>query len=291
MTFPQASYSRTPALGLPGDIATALPHRTITAKANGAIPFGCAVMVLNADSSDGFNDVMVAVPPTPAVDADSIILTGVSTAGIQIYLPDGGAGLIFDGAVAGKTLQYGYLLEMVCNMHTDWNATTAEVWGYDVEGRPVYDTITIAADTGGTFLANTDQPFCQVTRFEVPAQTGTNGTFTLGNQAAMRQVNARGIAVRNQALQTDGYVDGDEVIVLVQGHIWARPTGVASGSVTRGQIVTVRATAGVGERQGELSNVVDAGDNGYWPRAKWRMDADVYHADTNPNAVAMVEVL
>lgn len=270
----QTSYSQDPAIGAAGRLVRGFdPHLVISGKCTAAVPYGRGVVSLKSvgaltDDPDG----NVQLPPNvPAADVDAFIAGGFSTAGIQTYTADGTSLLDFDGAPIGKTrCTYGRPVQATFNSHADWDATTMEIWGLDVRGRLVYDTITIPDAGNATVVANQEVAFAQLLRVKIPAQSGTNGTFTLGVQGAavpQQEVDLFGVALLVDANteSTTGYAIAETGSFLRRGVIWV----TVENAVSRGQ-------------QAHLRHTSDGGSN--TSLGTWRGDWDAGRAACVPNA-------
>lgn len=132
-------------------------------------------------------------------DADAIIATGASTAGLQTL-----TGASLDGVVGGAVMSPPRMLSFTFSSHADWDATTATVTGKDVDGNTITETFAIP-NGGGS--ANGTTHFARVTSVAIPAQSGTGGTFTMGTRAPVAAVGSSGthVACTSVAGQLHGY--------------------------------------------------------------------------------------
>lgn len=87
-------------------------------------------------------------------------------------------GAQFDGTLGLVTTFPAKRVTVTFNNHGDWDATNAVIEGEDERGAPVSDTIAIP--NGGNATVTGVRQFSRVTSIWIPAQTGTNGTFTIG---------------------------------------------------------------------------------------------------------------
>lgn len=253
----QTAFVATPVVALEGGIATGVPIEIITRSAFAAIRFGAFVVKVIDNNTN-----VCAQPTAAAADVDSIILTGISAVGIQVYVPGGGAGLDFDGAGIGGT---DGIIEPVArnvtltqNAHADWDATASVVAGLDENGKEVTETLTTIADAGGTVTGT--QLFSKIQSYTVPAQTGGNGTFTLGVGTMLGPCNGRttfGVATAQTGLGADtpavGYAANDTVSILRKGQVYV----LAEQAVEIGDPVYVRFVVAGAEVLGRMGNIAD----------------------------------
>lgn len=120
-------------------------------------------------------------------DADAIH-TGGSTAGVQDIT-------VFNGVVAGTVMNPERALAITFNSHADWDATTITVTGTDRNGDTITDTFLVPNGGNATVNGSASKLFSTVTNINVPAQSGTNGTFTLGTRAQVSATGASGTKV------------------------------------------------------------------------------------------------
>ncbi len=102
------------------------------------------------------------------------------------------AELLIDGTVPGdwnrdrignRALAYPRRISFVFSSHANWDATTIVVRGRDALGVQISSNILIA--NGGGTTVTTDKFFSSIERITVPAQSGTNGTCTVGPENTM----------------------------------------------------------------------------------------------------------
>ncbi len=110
------------------------------------------------------------------VDVDSIKTNGASTAGIQSLVAAD-----FDGAIGDDAFTYPRRVTITLNSHADWDATTIVVAGKDANGATYSEDFTVP--NGGNATLTSAGLYTKVTAITVPAQSGTNGTFTVGTRA------------------------------------------------------------------------------------------------------------
>lgn len=131
---------------------------------------------VTAGNGDTAEDVLDALVALINPDPDAIIQTIGSTAGTQI-LDD----TDLDGAVGGGDISPPRNLTFTHNGHADWDATTGIVTGLDPQGRTITEEFSIPNGAGaGAQSVTLSKIFAKVISLAIPAQTGTNGTATLG---------------------------------------------------------------------------------------------------------------
>lgn len=146
----------------------------------------------------------------------------------------------FNGTYGTTELQPARQVTMVLNNNANWDATTAVLTGYNHEGALVSENLSIP-DAGNTTLTSVNR-YRSITSLDIPAQSGTGGTFTLGISAlsagaltaddffgvvvedklksAVSNSNLYGYPGYGAATFEANYVDGDTVPCLYFGHIW-----------------------------------------------------------------------
>lgn len=126
----------------------------------------------------------VAVPAQGGVGATievgvaadtACIANGTSTAAAQVI----DVNSEFNRArVGNRAMPCARSLRLVLSNHADWDATNAVVTGLDINDEVLTETLAIP-NGGNTTVAGT-KFFAQVTRIDIPAQSGTGGTWSLG---------------------------------------------------------------------------------------------------------------
>jgi len=113
---------------------------------------------------------------TIGVAADAgCIASGSSSASAQLL----DANSEFNRArIGNRVMDNPRALSVVLSSHANWDATTMVVHGLDAQLQPLSENFTIP-NNGNTTLTGAKY-FKQVTRVEIPAQSGTSGTFTIG---------------------------------------------------------------------------------------------------------------
>lgn len=111
---------------------------------------------------------------TSRAEPDAIIRRGASTAGTQTLDDE----TELNGSVGGDVFDRPRSLQITFNEHAHWDATTIAVNGKDEAGDDVSENFSVP--NGGNSVVTGAVVFTQVTSVEVPTQSGTAGTFTLG---------------------------------------------------------------------------------------------------------------
>jgi hypothetical protein len=241
----QTSYSNAPALGRAGQIVNA--KECLSAVASGSVRVGFGAQILT--EATGMRPALVGEIAAPAVDVDSVIATIASAASAQSVTSLDGAGV----GGAGALMSPARKLALVLNSHADWDATTATVYGYDAHGLQCQATFTIPNSGNATVAQNEDVFFSRVLSLSIPAQSGTNGTATLGVTADIGLFAQGSLllpaydASREPYTSSNQYSDEDPMSVLKKGTMW-----VALVAGTAGQQVFVRMVESGANYRGQL---------------------------------------
>jgi hypothetical protein len=110
--------------------------------------------------------------------ANAIVATGASSASSQTI-----TGASLDGTVGWRTMATARHITLTLSADAHWDATTATLNGRDVDGNAISESLSIP-NNGGVTLTSTKR-FRTVTSLVIPAQSGTNGTFTVGVAAPL----------------------------------------------------------------------------------------------------------
>ena len=130
---------------------------------------------VTADGTPTVAEVCTALQAAIAglADVDAIVVTGASSASSQTV-----TGAALDGVVGWRTMAVARHITLTLSNDSHWDATTAVLSGRDVDGNAITENLSIP-NNGNTTLTTTKR-FRSVTSLTIPAQSGTNGTFTLG---------------------------------------------------------------------------------------------------------------
>lgn len=125
------------------------------------------------DAATECTAIAVAINALSGVSATAILATGgASTTGVQTL-----SGTALNGSVGTRTMNPPRAVSLVLNSHADWDATTATITGTR-HGAVQTESLSIPNAGGATLV--TTKLFDSVTSVTIPAQSGTNGTFTVG---------------------------------------------------------------------------------------------------------------
>jgi hypothetical protein len=110
--------------------------------------------------------------------ANAIVATGASSGSSQTI-----TGAALDGTVGWRTMATARHITLTLSADAHWDATTATLTGRDVDGNTISESLSIP-NNGGVTLTSLKR-FRTVTSLVIPAQSGTNGTFTVGVAAPL----------------------------------------------------------------------------------------------------------
>jgi hypothetical protein len=258
----QASFTADPRVALPGlkaDHGLTDEISTIVGEAAGIEP---GLFVVRGGTGDerppiaalpgGTGGVMVA-------DVDAIVTAHATAAAPQVLTVADANGVIGDDEISPPKK-----LTFVMNSHADWNATSGDITYEDENGVQVTETLTIP-DGGNATLTTAGY----ATRFigaTVPAQAGTNGSYTIGTSATatLAGTEVLGVSVRTHharldlaASGLDTYEDETSMPVMRRGRIWM----VIENDFKAGDRVLARVIAAGAEKLGAARvGTTDSGD-------------------------------
>lgn len=219
----------------------ALMQDVLSCAAEGTVALGCAVL-------KGTNPRQGKPVAAVALDVDSILATGgASAAAAQTVIASA-----FDGVIGAARIVPAQQITATLNSHADWDATTATFYGEDADGNQLVEDVLIP--NGGNATITTKAAFGRLVSVYIPAQTGTNGTFTIGTnpaQAEFSRADILGISVWQSAHEpytSDSYVDNDEMPVMRRGRCYV----VTEDAVVNGDPVYVRIVVSGADACGQL---------------------------------------
>lgn len=249
----QTTFSNAPALGRAGLVASNLPSETISKIADGAVRVGHAV-VRGTDLQSGIHPGDCKMPGALGAVVNTVATTTASAATPLVLTS--GAGL----AAGAARLSPARKVTLVLNSHADWDATTATIKGLSDEGEFVSETVAIP--NNGNVTLTTNNVFSSVTEIDIPAQTGTGGSFTAGVAAGDAEYVGEflGIAMYDATREPygssfDDYADKDSVPVLIKGDIWVK----VEAAVVDGQQAFFRTNTVSTDVAGQFSGAGGAG--------------------------------
>lgn len=245
----QTTYNNAPTLARAGMLADGFECDILSKIAAGSVRLSHAAAFT---APSGISPGTVLEVPAPTVDTDAIIASGVASAATVQNITTGS----FNGAgvgAGGAEMVPARKLSITLNNHADWDATTATAYGYDANGLACQATFTIPNGGNSTVAQNEEVYFSRVTRLNIPAQTGTNGTLLMGVTAdeALYQPGKLVFplydASREPYTSSDQYSDEDPVSCLSRGRMWV---SVVAG--TAGQQLYMRIVESGSNYRGEL---------------------------------------
>lgn len=244
----QSSYDFAPAAGLPGQIAVRKPSQFLATMiaAMALVPGTC---VFNGPASGNAAGEVGTI--APVADADAIIATGASSGSIQNI-----SGASLDGVIGAGEIYPPRNITLTLSNHANWDSTNATVTGTDENGVTI--TEVLAIPDGGAATVTGATKFRTVTNLNIPAQSGTSGTFTLGVGSLLGSVDhlVAGIVARDETRTAVNYADGELVPIIRNGDAWV----TSETAVKDGDPVWVRVVATGNEVLGALRATPDSND-------------------------------
>jgi len=233
----QTNYRLSERIGRHGAAFETEPPRSVSAYAYAAIRPGD--LAIKPAAFGGLDKVVRTLSAPAAADVDAIIATIGSTAGEQTLSGDD-----LDGIIGADRIFPPRNLTITFNSHGDWDATTGIVRGLDEAGRPQEEDIAIP--NGGNAVVTLKKFFSAVLSLYIPAQTGTNGTATLGTGTSLGPLTALDVAgvvrylARQQVASADAEFEAGDVLNLITEGLVALEVEAA---VSGGEQVFVRLVA------------------------------------------------
>jgi hypothetical protein len=195
-----------------------------------------------------------------AADVDAFKTNLASSASAQTI---SGAGL--NGVVGTGIMRQARNVTITLSSSADWDATEVTVFGLDAFGSPTADTLEIP--NGGNATVAGLALFSAITSVQVPAQSGTGGTGTIGFGDLLGPLDgaAAGIVAFDSSRSALAFAAAEAVPVVRGGRVWvSSETAAAIGGV-----VFVRQVAGAGESVGAIRATPDANDCALLPGARF----------------------
>jgi hypothetical protein len=242
----QTAVTTALAVGREGQIAQGGARDLVSGFASAALKYG---LLLQRGAGDR---VVKPMDVLPAADVDAFAVGPLATAATaQVF-----SGSDFDGVVgAGLVPGYSQRASFVLNNHADWDATVMKVRYENPNGVEVVEDVDIP--NGGNTTVYTLGAVSILKSVHLPAQSGTNGEFTIGQDptAAYVGLDPRifpGIgcydpAKESYAAATEVAQYG-EVDVMKRGRVWV----VVEAAVTDGMPVYVRAVLSGADVRGQF---------------------------------------
>ena len=228
----QLSYSQDPPRGYPGAYAdtgfkdtvsiVVDPNSGTTSATAGIYP---ATVVCSLAEGYGQS------PEAQAAAVDNLILSKASSATpISLANPSD-----FDGAlaaVAASPMAVASRVQLVVDSNTDWDATTATITGIGANGSLISEDLAIPNDGNATLV--TTNYFASVTGIDIAAQTGANGSWTLGftSGASLTAGTVEGIATWDPTKEPPALHGPGQVIPVARtARVWVcSETAVLKGA-------------------------------------------------------------
>lgn len=157
---PEQSFRLTPSTPVAGEVFS--------------FGYGGVVFSVTADASPTIAEIVAALVALTAADPDSIIASGAASA-VTAQTLDAAD---FNGVIGDDEIAPPRNLTITLNSHADWDVSTIVVTGKAPSGRTI--TENFAVPNGGAVTLTGTKVFKSVTTVLIPAQTGTNGTLTMG---------------------------------------------------------------------------------------------------------------
>jgi hypothetical protein len=241
----QTTFSNDPAIAIAGMPADSTPRVTESFVAEGAPVVG----LLCQRGTDRERQV---IPMTSAVaDVDSIVdaTPGIASAATEQTITSASA----DGVIGAGLIIPAQQLTATLNNHADWDATSSIFTYEDVDGKIVRETVLIP--NGGNQTITTLGAARRFISWYIPAQTGTNGTATIGTAPTAPVLSLRdfpGVAMfdasRMPYTTGNAYTDKDECPVIAKGRAYV----TVEDAVTAGDPVYVRTTTSGADVAGQF---------------------------------------
>lgn len=251
----QTSMSTSPGAGPAGTIDSTTHASVKSRLAASALTPGLLALFVATLST-----VRAPVAADSATDADAIIATGGSTAGVQTLTTTS-----LDGVVGDDPMRLARNLTFTFSSHADWDETTITVTGKGAGGE--YLTETFAVPNGGNATVTGNALFSQVDSVSIPAQSGTGGTFLMGTGAKLGPIDAAaaGVVALENTRAAAAYASAEVAPVVRKGRVRV----VTETAVTEGGDVYVRLVVSGDEVYGAFRATPDSTDCARLLRAKW----------------------
>lgn len=242
----QTSMAAAMTIARRGQLAQGGARDIVSARASAALTYGNLVM---RGTGDRVVDPMSAIP---VADVDAFIATPVATAATaQVF-----SGADFDGVVgAGIVPGYSQRASFTLNNHADWDDSIMKVVYENAHGVEVVEDVVIP--NGGNTTVYTTGSVSVLKYIELPAQTGTNGTMTAGQEPTQPYLGLDprvfvGVAVYDPAKEsyagaTEVAANG-EVSVMRRGRIYVQ----VEAAVTDGMPAYVRVVESGADLRGQF---------------------------------------
>lgn len=237
----QTTFGTDPAIAYAGSPADSTPRVTESFVAEGAPVVG----LLCQRGTDKARQVKPVVSLTAA--ATALSASGLtSSASAQTITT-------FNGATGTGVISPAQQITLTLNNHADWDPTTAFVTYENAAGEVVTEPLQIP-NSGNTTLSTVGAAR-RIVQIYLPAQTGTNGTFTVGTIPTSPVFSTRdfpGVAMYDASRMPyttgNAYTDDDDVPVIAKGRVYV----TVEDAVTAGDPVYVRAVTSGADVAGQF---------------------------------------
>lgn len=270
----QTTYLTSPLAGRNGMVADLSLSNIDSYLAENAITYGLIVQQGTEEHQ------AKAVAELPAVDPDAITLTPLASAVTDqdFVLAD------FDGDDEGGPYIPARTITFLLNAHADWDPTQMRVVYIAADGT-IQEAILDIPD-GGDVELKTSIPAGGLRSIHLPAQTGTNGTLTVGLDNTVVELQKEyfpGVAVYAPGVEPSvaavGDVDATDALgVLTKGRLWV----TVEADVEKGDPCYVRMVESGSDLRGQARGSAAVGFARY-PGA-------VFHSAASADAVAQLEL-
>lgn len=276
----QTSYSEAPAIGRVGARADSRFAFALTCVAAGLVAVGRSVFRVPSYGARGAGSnhqptiVYQAPDPAGALDVDAILATGGASATSVGTFDQADA----DGVVGAGIMVPARKPTITFNSHADWDATTGTMRYYNQDRELVSETFSIP--NGGNATVTLTGDMSEYYDVSIPAQTGTNGTFTIGIavlDSSITIADWEGVAELSPMMAGTGSsfdgtegeeIDDKEVFsALRTGSMWV----VTEDACNQGGAVYTR-IAGTGDF-GAFRSDADTANAIVIPNARWGMNS------------------
>jgi hypothetical protein len=186
-----------------------------------------------------------------SADVDAFVTNIASSASIQTL-----SGASLNGAVGALIMRQARNVTLTLSSSTDWDATTAIVYGLDENGSPTSESLAIP--NNGNATVSGLKLFSAVTSVVIPAQTGAGGTATLGFGSVLGPLDGAvaGVVPFDVSRTSLAYAVNEAAPLVRKGRVWMSSETAAY----QGREVYVRMVAGDGESVGAVRATPDSTD-------------------------------
>jgi len=241
--MPQTSYAANMTNARKGQIVDCGFNDVRSCVSDTAMTFG-----LLAQKST-YDNTVEAVAALPSADVDAIAVGPLTTTtAAQTFSLTS-----LDGVFGDDPLTLAQRISFVLNSHGDWDATWFDIVGYGSLGQQISEKVPIP-NSGNTTIY-TLQAFKRVERIRLDAQTGTNGSFTVGTDPTVCIIDPDsfpGVVCYDPVLEPYAAATEvpayNQVSILSRGRIWV----AVEDAVVAGSPCYVRMVVSGGDLRGQF---------------------------------------